>query len=239
MTSVTFFDHLFVVLVLGLVFPFVGWWAYRRFLERLKRDGGAALVREYKVTIIWLLGLGLATGLVWWAQGRAGAALGLRPDDMAGPATGILAGASVALLARPLLALASPKIAASFRKQFGPLEAFLPRTGEQLAWGLLVSLAAGVFEELAYRGYLIAYFRDLAGNDWLAIAASSVLFGCAHFYQGRMGTILTTILGAALGWIYVDSGSLVMPMLLHALIDISAMLTAYIVLRGPDTTVAT
>lgn len=228
-------DHLFVVLVLGLVFPLGGWWAYRRFLERLAREGETALVREYRVTLVWLLCLGLATVAIWLAGGRALAALGFAPLAEGGDFVAPLAlGATLGLAGRPLLAAFSAKAAASLRRQFGALEAFLPRTREQLAWGLLVSLFAGLFEEIAYRGYLIAYFSAWL-SDWAAIAASSLLFGMAHFYQGRFGTLMTTLLGAGLGWIYVETGSLILPMALHAAVDVSAMVTAWIVLRtnGP------
>ena len=72
----TLLDHLFVILVLGLVFPIGGWWAYRRFLERLAREGGAALVREYRNTFVWLLGLGLRHLRGLAGGGRGLAALG-------------------------------------------------------------------------------------------------------------------------------------------------------------------
>ena len=226
-------DHLFVVLVLGLIFPLGGWWAYRRFLARLEREGGAALVREYRITLVWLLGLGLGAVAVWLAGGRDLAALGLvapAPGPGQGFITGIVGGALGGLVLRPLLAALSKSARASFKRQFGSLEAFLPRTKEQLCWGLAVSVFAGLFEEIAYRGYLIAYFSFWL-SDWGAIAASSLLFGFAHFYQGKLGTLVTALLGALFGWLYVETGSLLLPILLHAAVDLSAMVTAWIVLR--------
>ena len=88
------------------------------------------------------------------------------------------------LTIRPVLAAISAKAAAALRKQFGALEAFLPKTGEQLAWGLIVSVFAGMFEEIAYRGYLIAYCRFWL-DQWGAGRGLVVLFGVAHIYQGR------------------------------------------------------
>jgi membrane protease YdiL (CAAX protease family) len=229
--TLTLLDHAFAILILGLIFPFGGWWAYRRFLERVQRDGGAALVREYRITLVWLLGVGLGAVAVWLAAGRGLAGLGFTPPGGGGDAAmAIAAGAGGGLLIRPLLAAVSGKAAASMRRQFASLEPFLPKTREQLAWGLVVSVFAGVFEEIAYRGYLIAYFQAFL-HDWAALVASSILFGCAHFYQGRLGTLMTAVLGAAFGWLYLETGSLVLPMILHAAVDISAMLTAFIVLR--------
>lgn len=226
-------DHLFVIVVIGLVFPFYGWWAYQRFLERVKREGGAALIREYQQTLIWLLGLGLAAIALWHFAGRDWAAMGFAASRESGVATGIAIGAFAALALRPIFVAFSPKAAAGIRKQFGPLEAILPRDGRQLFWGLIVSVFAGVFEEIAYRGYLMAYFGTWL-DQWGALAASSLLFGLAHLYQGKWGVPVTALLGALFGWIYIETGSLLLPVLLHAALDISAMVTAWIVLRGAE-----
>lgn len=226
-------DHLFVFVALVLAFPLGGWWAYRRFLERLAREGGRALVREYRFTIVWLVGLAAVTLLVWLAAGRDIAALGFAmPSE--GPAGGLVygisGGALIGLTVRPLMAAFSAKAAAGLRRQMAKLEAFLPKTGEQLFWGLLVSLFAGLCEEIGYRGYLIPYFRFWL-PEWPALIAAAMLFGLAHIYQGVAGTLMTAFLGLAFGFIYVETASLALPIVLHAVVDISAMITAWLVLR--------
>jgi membrane protease YdiL (CAAX protease family) len=226
-------DHLFVLLVLLLAFPIGGWWAYRRFLERLARDGERALVREYRITLVWLVGLGLSTLAIWLARGRGLDALGLaapREGPAGGLIMGLAGGAAIGLALRPVAAALSSKAAAGFRRQMGKLEAFLPKTSEQLFWGLLVSVFAGLCEEIAYRGYLIPYCLTWL-PEWPALAAAALLFGLAHLYQGAAGTIVTAFLGLAFGFIYVETGSLALPIALHAAVDISAMVTAWIVLR--------
>jgi membrane protease YdiL (CAAX protease family) len=227
------FDHLFVLLVLVIAFPIGGWWAYRRFLERLAREGGRALVREYRITLVWLVGLGAGTLAIWLAAGRDLAALGLTAPRE-GPATqlifGLTGGASIGLAVRPIAAALSGRIAAGFRRQMGKLEAFLPKTGEQLGWGLIVSIFAGLCEEIAYRGYLIPYCRFWLPL-WPALIVAAMLFGIAHLYQGLAGILLTALLGLAFGFIYVETGSLALPIALHAAVDISAMVTAWLVLR--------
>lgn len=223
-------DHLFVIVILGLVFPLFGWWAHRRFLERLAREGGAALVREYRTTLIWLLCLGLGAMGLWWLAGRDWAAMGFAAPGGSGIAMGIAAGALIGLTLRPILIARSGKARAAIRKSFGPLEAILPRDGRQLRWALVVSVFAGVFEEIAYRGYLMAWFGVWLG-PWGALAASSILFGLAHLYQGRLGVLVTAVLGALFGWIYLETGSLLLPILLHAALDLSQMTSAWLVLR--------
>ena len=66
---------------------------------------------------------------------------------------------------------------------------------------------------------------------WGVVAVSSLLFGAAHMYQGLVGVMATTVLGAVFSVMYLSTGSLLLPMLLHALINVSSMVTAYLVLR--------
>ena len=226
-------DHLFVLLVMVLAFPLDGWWAYRRFLDRLAREGGAALVREYRITILWLVLLGAATLGIWAAAGRDLAALGFaapREGPAGGLVFGISGGALIGLALRPVAAAVSAKARAGLRRQMAKLEAFLPKTKEQLAWGLLVSLCAGLFEEIGYRGYLIPYCRFWL-PEWPALIVAALLFGLAHLYQGAAGIAMTAFLGLAFGFIYMETGSLALPILLHAAVDISAMVTAWLVFR--------
>ena len=230
----TLWDHALVIVLLVVVFPLVGWWSYRRFLERAAVEGEPALIREYQQTIFfWRAGLAIATIAVWLGQQRPLGALFTTENGLgdSGLAYGMAAGFTIAVLVRPILALTSAKAAAQIAETLKPFAPFLPKSRKALAWGIGVSVAAGVAEEIAYRGFLVAYVSSLAPT-WVAIGVSALLFGAAHLYQGMAGVLATTALGAILAVIYWSTGSLLLPMLLHTLIDISAMWTAYLVL-GP------
>jgi membrane protease YdiL (CAAX protease family) len=226
-------DHLFVAGVMGIVFPFVGWWAYRRFLARYEREGECALIREYRITILWLIALGAATVLTWLAGGRPIDGLGFvafRQTGENGLALGIAIGLLGGLAIRPFAAGLSLRLREGMRRQFGRLTPFLPKTGGQLAWGIALSLAAGVFEEIAYRGYLIPYAQHWLPG-WAGVAAAALLFGLAHLYQGKAGMVMTTMLGAVFGYLFVATGSLLLPIIVHVAVDVSAMVTAWLVLK--------
>ncbi|MGE0178789.1 MAG: CPBP family intramembrane glutamic endopeptidase [Sphingomonas sp.] len=224
-------DHLYVAIGLGLIVPIGGWWDYRLFLRRVEAQGDAALVGEYRYTLLWLLGIGFGALGVWLWAGRPLAALGFAlPAEGSAAAAAITVALIIGLLLRNLFAAVSAGFAQALRAHMGDIEPYLPKTKEQLGWGLAVSVFAGVFEEIAYRGFLIAYFEASIGL-WGALAASSLLFGLSHLYQGWQGVVGTSLIGVGLGWLYLASGSLLLPMVAHTAIDISSMVAAWMVLR--------
>lgn len=88
----------------------------------------------------------------------------------------------------------------------------------------LVSLMAGVGEEMLFRGII------QAGLDtWLgpmpALVLASLLFGLAHCMT-RAYFLLATLMGVYLGLLYLWTGNLLVAILVHALYD-WVMLTHY------------
>jgi membrane protease YdiL (CAAX protease family) len=106
------------------------------------------------------------------------------------------------------------------------LDFFLPVTREERMWFAVVSVTAGVCEEVLYRGFLIRYFAHVPWHIGLAIAlvVSSVCFGFAHTYQGIGGIIGTGLFGATMAIIFFITGSLWLPMAMHALLDLNVLL---------------
>lgn len=101
------------------------------------------------------------------------------------------------------------------------LRQLLPRTPRERAVFALLSVAAGVSEELAYRGYTISMLAPWLGI-WGATALSSVIFGILHSYQGVLGTVRTALMGAMLAWGFLSTGSLWPAIVGHMLIDLAA-----------------
>ena len=54
----------------------------------------------------------------------------------------------------------------------------------------------------------------------------ALAFGWAHLYQGAGGVISTALIGVLLTVLYLVTGSLLVPMLVHVAIDLLAMLRA-------------
>jgi membrane protease YdiL (CAAX protease family) len=101
------------------------------------------------------------------------------------------------------------------------LRELLPRNGAERGVFAILSTAAGVGEELAYRGYAIPVLGPIVGVV-PAVVVTSVVFGVLHGYQGPLGMTRATVIGAALAFGFVASGSLWPPIVAHAAIDVLA-----------------
>lgn len=96
----------------------------------------------------------------------------------------------------------------------------LPTTvPEKIAW-LVVSLTAGIVEELVFRGYLQRQFAAWTHSTAAAIAIQAVIFGIAHSYQGVKPTINITVYAVLFGLLAHYRRGLVPGMLAHACTDI-------------------
>jgi sodium transport system permease protein len=82
-------------------------------------------------------------------------------------------------------------------------------------WVLLIlALVPAVCEELAFRGFILSGFRH-SGRRWRAIVASAVVFGLVHGVLQQ--SILACLLGILLGYLAVQSGSILPGMIFHFL----------------------
>jgi membrane protease YdiL (CAAX protease family) len=101
------------------------------------------------------------------------------------------------------------------------LRQLIPRTPQEKQVFALLSLAAGVSEEIAYRGYAIPALAPLLGLGGSAVL-TSVVFGALHGYQGWLGTLRTALMGGFLAWGFLTAGSLWPAILAHIAIDLLA-----------------
>ena len=218
----------FAWIVLGAMFawivfvePWLGIRSHRGFLAELTQhaDARRRFYLHWTILLVVLGGVVLAAfatlpGLDW-------AALGLRVDtSRASPMMiGALAGGVI------VGGLASAWIARRRGEAVplvGDIEAMLPTTAVERRYFILLAFAAGIFEEIVWRGMVVFAVYAVAPDAavYWPVAISAVAFGIVHVYQGVRGVLATTYLGAFLCVLYLYSGSLLLPMALHVLIDL-------------------
>jgi len=85
----------------------------------------------------------------------------------------------------------------------------------------LISILAGVGEESLFRGVLQTALGSVA-EPWLALLVVSAAFGLVHFVTATYA-FLAGVIGLYLGWLFLWSGNLVVPIVVHALYDFVAL----------------
>lgn len=100
---------------------------------------------------------------------------------------------------------------------------FLPTQSRELPFYFLLCISAGIFEEIIYRGFLVTYFlylfRDTGQAELLSVTIPAIVFALAHYYQGSSAVLKIIVLSVLFGFVYIRSGSLLIVMLLHFLVD--------------------
>lgn len=139
---------------------------------------------------------------------------------------GVLLTFVVGLMVPVILMRRIPRYAAAVEKALAGLNFMLPTTTDERWWWVLICATAGIGEEILYRGFLIQYFQrgPLHAKLLLAVALACVIFGIAHMYQGLKGVLGTTFLGIMFAAIFVMTGNLLVPMIVHFLIDLRILL---------------
>jgi membrane protease YdiL (CAAX protease family) len=229
-----------VYLVLGE--PLAGHVLHRRFEGRLRTDP-AARRSFYQRLLVLEWGLALLALVVWAAAPYVGAAaVGLvLPQRWPGVFSWLACAALLVLVLVSTRALRSGALAGpppEVLRRTRPGEArhaepaghatlaLLPRSRAERHLFALVGVTAGVCEEWLYRGFFLAVVAAVVPGLPTAglVLVAAVAFGLAHAYQGRAGILTTGVLGGVLAGVYLSTGSLLLPMLLHAAIDLRFLL---------------
>jgi len=111
---------------------------------------------------------------------------------------------------------------------------FLPATWIERHWWVFLSITAGVCEETLFRGFMLRYLHVFPWtlNLTLALLISSVIFGFNHLYQGVGGVAGTAIAGFFFGLLFLLTGNLLLPIILHGVMDLRILA----ILRPPADT---
>jgi membrane protease YdiL (CAAX protease family) len=224
----------FLALALLILVPV---WAYLR--TRKLRTNSALKLSYYKQSIatMWILAAiaTWATGLRVFMVHRSAAAI---PWLLGSPTTKLIAAALLLLFfAAALLpgirGARSSKSRHAYNREYQRAMAFvLPGTEEEIRWFTLLCISAGICEEILFRGFFLPFLHH---GPWplswtLALLVSSLSFGLNHLYQGISGVLSTALAGLAFGIVFLLTGNLVLPILLHIAVDLQVVL----VLRPPD-----
>lgn len=228
-------DHVFMLLLFVLQ-PVHAAIESRYYVARVKAGQPAERVRLYRQTVLveWVFFALLIAA--WFDFGRPIAGLGFVMPGGPGFWSGVAF--CIALVGYLLYSWRSVKKASATDKarhaeSLRNLVIFVPHTRRELHNFYAVSVTAGIVEEIVYRGFVIWYLGQYM-PVWAAVVASSVAFGLGHSYQGAGGALRAGLAGFALGALYIVSGSIWLPIVAHALLDVLQGAAIHEILRKDD-----
>ncbi len=203
--------------------------------SRLKKNpSSAGKIQYYKTLAAWL----------WIATAVAVATVGLRTLTTINPAPdeiswlsqhawvgylveALIATIFVVLVLLPLAIVIWKKLTKQPRRYrsadaLKSFSYFYPATWPERHWFAFLCITAGICEETLFRGFLLQYLHVSAFslNLTLALLVSSIIFGLNHLYGGVGGVVGSAVVGFLLGLLFILTGNLLLPMVLHALFDL-------------------
>jgi len=96
----------------------------------------------------------------------------------------------------------------------------IPVTQTEKLVFVLLSVSAGICEELTFRGVLLPALGLATGSIAAGVVLSSLAFGVLHAHQSLAGVLRAATLGAVLAVPVLVTGSIYASMTAHALIDV-------------------
>lgn len=220
------------VALFAILLPAYGLYETWRHRDISPDDDPALLPSSYRKTIVMLWVFALFTLWVWANEGRSFADLGFTDGlQGAGPTVWLVTLAVCGLLVWQAIRAgrnldSARSIMKSLAKEDGVSDV-MPRTPEDYRLFKLVSVTAGITEEIMFRGFLIWFFANWM-PVWAAAVLSVVAFMLAHLYQKSV-TALAQVGGIAIALtlVYLQSGSLLPAILLHIVIDLTSNATIW------------
>ena len=107
-----------------------------------------------------------------------------------------------------------------------PLEGLLDSQTGLLAFLFVVIVAGGLREELQ-RAFLLHRFRTDLGSAGMGVLITSLAFGLGHTLQGWDAAIVTGVLGATWGVMYLARRSAIAPIVSHSLFNSGELLRSF------------
>ncbi|MBK8348775.1 MAG: CPBP family intramembrane metalloprotease [Saprospiraceae bacterium] len=111
-----------------------------------------------------------------------------------------------------------------YAKKIREISFIIPLNIAEFKHYIFLALAAGLCEEIIFRGFLITYlkhvFSGIQYSDFWAVIIPAISFSISHIYQGWAAVLKIIILSITLGFIFLYSGSLLYVILIHILIDL-------------------
>lgn len=215
-------DFWLIFFILGVVLPWRGRHRMEHFMT-LPQVTGRERLRLYLSTILFQWSLAAIVGWRAFARGLTASQLGVelvhKPAMLLVALVGAVLIAAAHWMNMRRMGRAKHPAAEKLRAMGARL---FPRTAVELIFYILLAVTAGCCEEFVFRGFVIAALFRIHLASWVVVCLSAAMFGVAHLYQGKGGSVGTGILGVIFGSVRIAYHSLFPVVLWHAVLDVVA-----------------
>ncbi|RMD71489.1 MAG: CPBP family intramembrane metalloprotease [Bacteroidetes bacterium] len=227
MTDLSLIDHLLFVLFC-LIIPLGSMARTPHSIQEVEwtPEMKVALYRSNAI-MLWVVA-GILVG-AWLLQGRSLAWMGFQlPLSEKMPQALLIALSFVLLYAvDSWRQLGTPQARARTRARWQSMTPFVPASWREFRAFIPLALAAGICEEIWFRGFCITYLVHLFGLDGpaeavLVVALPALIFALSHSYQGGEAMFKIGVLSFFFGVLFLTTRSLVWPIILHIAVDLAS-----------------
>lgn len=215
--------HHLMAAVLWIVVPLLGLIQHRHLVRQIARGRNGARTDAYIRLIAgeWIVALAALAVLIA-GDGN------LEESGLCTPATvRFWIGSALVMVLSGLVVLQTRAVISSAealraaRRQIAPVNAILPHNAHEAHWFSVLSVTAGICEEIVYRGFLLSYLGTYL-TPWGALPLSALAFGLGHAEQGIKGIVKTGAMGLVLALLVLWTGSILPSIVLHVVIDLTS-----------------
>lgn len=100
------------------------------------------------------------------------------------------------------------------------IEVMVPQNRVEVVLWILVSITAGLCEEIVFRGYLQRQFAAISGSVTVGVIGQALVFGLGHGYQGPERMFVIAVWGSMFGALALWRKSLRPGMMAHTSHDV-------------------
>ena len=177
------------------------------------------------ISIIIMVSTPVEVALLWLFASRVAANpadyLGLKWPSRGELLFGIVATVALIVLGNAVSWLVGRSLVTSFQTD-------IYATARSSGWLVLLLIAVVILtpigEEILFRGFLFRGWLRKPGDAWLVIVATSMLWALIHLQYDWYVISQIFVFGLVLGWLRWASGSTILTILLHAMINAEGMI---------------
>lgn len=200
------------------------WWYHAgiRHLPDFSGDGAAIIIIMLVATPVQLALLAL---MARQTGATVAGYLGLIVPRRADVAMGVIAIVVLVIVGNTVSWLLGKNIVTSFQTD---IYRTASATGTLSLLWLVVVVVTPINEEALFRGFLFRGWHRSPGDAWAVIVATALLWAVIHVQYDLFVIAQVFIGGLVLGWFRWATGSTLLTMLLHALINAEGMFETYL-----------